>query len=172
MKSITLSSPVWHRKQLTLAALAVAGLSFSNFALAQLEEVIVTATRMGATDLQDTALAITAYTSEDLERMVATDVRDLQHLTPGLVITENTGMAQVYIRGMGTNNVFAGSDPSSTVHVDGIYIARPVAVFNNFLESRSCAGPREHCMDATQSAVPSISFPASLHWKRSNPNYK
>ena len=134
MKSITLSSPVWHRKHVTLTALAVVGLSFSNFALAQLEEVIVTATRMGATDLQDTALAVTAFTSEDLERMVATDVRDLQHLTPGLVITENTGMAQVYIRGIGTNNVFAGSDPSSTIHVDGIYIARPVAMFNNFLD--------------------------------------
>jgi iron complex outermembrane receptor protein len=107
---------------------------FSTGSLAQLEEVVVTATRMGETNLQDTPIAITAYTSGTLDRRVTSDLRDLAGLTPGLTLAENTTQAQVYIRGVGTNNVFAGSDPSSTIHVDGVYLSRPVSVLENFLD--------------------------------------
>jgi iron complex outermembrane receptor protein len=119
-----------HIKHLIVAA----GFLFSGIATAQLEEIIVTATRMGETDLQDTPLAITAFTAEEINRMAVRDVRDLQIMTPGLTIAENTGSAQVYIRGVGTNTAFTGSNPSTTVHVDGVYISNPIATFDNFLD--------------------------------------
>src|SRR5207237_268870 len=37
------------------------------------------------------------------------------------------------IRGIGTNSTVAGADPSSTVHLDGVYLGRPVMVFMDFL---------------------------------------
>ncbi len=34
----------------------------------------------------------------------------------------------------GTNNVFTGGDPSSAIHLDGVYLARPISVLSEFLE--------------------------------------
>jgi iron complex outermembrane receptor protein len=99
-----------------------------------LEEIVVTATKMGATNLQDTPLSITAFTSEYMDRTGVKDVRDLTFNTPNLVIAQNGNSAQIYIRGIGSNNSFLGGETSSTVHLDGIYIARPGAVFFNFLD--------------------------------------
>jgi len=99
-----------------------------------LEDIVVTATKTGATRLQETPIAITAFSAEGMERSGAKDVRDLVGLTPSLQIAENTGQSQIYIRGIGSNNSFAGSDPSTTVHLDGIYLARPGSYFANFLD--------------------------------------
>ncbi|MFV3131607.1 TonB-dependent receptor [Niveispirillum sp. KHB5.9] len=99
-----------------------------------LEEIIVTATKMGDTRLQETPIAITAFTADSLEKTGMKDIRDLAGSTPNLVIAQNGAFSQIYIRGIGSNNVFAGSDPSTTMHVDGVYIARPAAAFSNFLD--------------------------------------
>ncbi|WP_326523004.1 TonB-dependent receptor [Sphingomonas sp.] len=97
-------------------------------------DIVVTATRTGATRLQDTPLAVTAFNVETLERAGVKDVRDLTALTPNLQVTQNGAFSQIYIRGIGSNNVFAGSDPSSTIHLDGIYLARPASYLSNFLD--------------------------------------
>jgi iron complex outermembrane receptor protein len=124
-----------------LACTALATVMTSGIAMAQqedeprqLDEVIVTATKTGATLLQDTPLAISAFGGEALQRSGVRDLRDLAQATPNLTISENTTFSQVYIRGVGSNNVFAGSDPSSTIHMDGVYLARPAAYFNSFLD--------------------------------------
>jgi iron complex outermembrane receptor protein len=115
-------------------ALALALAGNSAFAADRIEEVTVTATKMGATNLQDTAMAISAFTADYLEKTGTSDVRDLVFGTPNLVIAQNGNSAQVYIRGIGSNNSFAGGETSSTVHLDGVYVARPGAVFFNFLD--------------------------------------
>ena len=53
---------------------------------------------------------------------------------PGVFFSQNTGLAQLTIRGIGTNAVFAGSDPSSAVYLDGVYLARPAMVLADFLD--------------------------------------
>lgn len=132
-------------KLLLLSISFVAFVGASNAALAQtaqptgdqdagLEDIIVTASKTGATQLQDTPIAITAFSAEGIERTGIKDVRDLAGLTPNLRIAENTGQSQVYIRGVGSNNSFAGSDPSSTIHLDGVYLARPGSYFADFLD--------------------------------------
>jgi iron complex outermembrane receptor protein len=97
-------------------------------------DIIVTASRTGATRLQDTPLAVTAFSTETLDRTGIKDVRDLASLTPNLQVTQNGAFSQIYIRGIGSNNVFAGADPSSTIHLDGIYLARPASYLSNFLD--------------------------------------
>ena len=37
------------------------------------------------------------------------------------------------IRGIGTNSTVVGADPSATVHLDGVYLGRPVMVLADFL---------------------------------------
>ncbi|WP_227698465.1 TonB-dependent receptor [Sphingomonas hengshuiensis] len=101
---------------------------------AGIDDIVVTATRTGETRLQDTPLAVTAFDAAALERTGLKDIRDLTTMTPNLQVTQNGAFAQVYIRGVGSNNVFGGSDPSSTIHLDGIYLARPASYFGNFLD--------------------------------------
>jgi iron complex outermembrane receptor protein len=97
-------------------------------------DIVVTASKTGATYLQDTPMAVTAYNSEMLERTGVKDIRDLAGATPNLLVTQNASFTQVYIRGIGSNNVFGGSDPSSTIHLDGVYLARPASYLSNFLD--------------------------------------
>ena len=61
-------------------------------------------------------------------------VEDLAGRVPGMTFSQNTGLAQVTIRGIGTNAVFAGSDPSSAVYLDGVYLARPAMALADFLD--------------------------------------
>ena len=98
-----------------------------------MEEVVVTATHTGETNLQETPIAITVHSEEDMSRHGVENVRDLVRVTPGLSVSQNSSYAHIYIRGVGSNNSFLGSDPSSTMYVDGVYIARPLSLFSDFL---------------------------------------
>jgi iron complex outermembrane receptor protein len=99
-----------------------------------LDDIVVTATKSGATRLQATPIAISAFGAEELHRSGTNDIKDLLQLTPAVAVSQNNVFAQLYIRGIGSNNVFNGSDPSSTVHVDGVYFSRPYSQFANFLD--------------------------------------
>lgn len=114
----------------------MAGAAFAQTAQPEVHngDILVTATRTGATRLQDTPLAVTAFDAAALDATGIKDVRDLASLTPNLLVTQNGAMSQIYIRGIGSNNVFGGSDPSSTIHLDGAYLARPASYLSNFLD--------------------------------------
>jgi iron complex outermembrane receptor protein len=100
----------------------------------QLDTIFVTATRLGETDLQTTPIAITTFDSETMDTQGLSNTKDIGQRTPGLSIANHGTRGQVYIRGVGTNNVFAGSDPSSTIHLDGVYLARPNSVLTEFMD--------------------------------------
>jgi iron complex outermembrane receptor protein len=55
-------------------------------------------------------------------------------LVPGLQVGQSGVNALMYIRGIGSNNYYNGSDPSVTVQVDGVYFSRPYAQFTDFLD--------------------------------------
>lgn len=114
-----------------LALLASAGGLADNAtgaAPGTLAEVVVTATKTGAVNLQDVPVAITALTAATVRDANVENLTDLTVLSPGLQVT-TTGP---YIRGVGTNLVYPGSESSVTVHVDGVYLGRPGAVFSDF----------------------------------------
>lgn len=98
------------------------------------ETVTVTATKTGATDVQSTPIAITALPARAVEQLGVQTVAGLAGLVPTLTISQHTGLGQVTIRGIGTNLIFVGSDPSCTIHLDGVYLARPAMVFGDFLD--------------------------------------
>jgi iron complex outermembrane receptor protein len=101
---------------------------------AGLEEIIVTAQKTGASAVQKTPIAVSAFSEADLKNSLTTNIKDLVAYTPGLNIGQTTASAQIYIRGVGTNNVYNGSDPDVTLQIDGVYMARPNEAFGDFLD--------------------------------------
>ena len=99
-----------------------------------LSDIVVTATRTGETSAQRTPLAVSVFSAERLNSSLVNNVKDLVALTPNLNVAQATSNAQIYIRGIGTNNVFNGSDPDVTVQVDGVYLARAYAQFSDFVD--------------------------------------
>lgn len=114
-----------------LAATSAPAVGVTN--MSKLQEITVTATKTGLTKLQDTPISMTAVTAEDIARTGMTDIHGLTAETPNLDIAQNGPFAEIYIRGIGSNNVFIGSDPDVAIYEDGVYIARPSSDFTNFL---------------------------------------
>jgi iron complex outermembrane receptor protein len=99
------------------------------------DQTTVTADRTGARDVQATPMAITALSARDLQRVQAHTLEQIAGLAPGLTFSQNTGFGQLTIRGIGTNGVvYAGSDPSNALYVDGVYLARPAMVLADFVD--------------------------------------
>lgn len=115
----------------TAIALALAGLAAT--ANAQLEEVVVTAQKVEAS-LQDTPIAITAFTGDTLEALGATNATDIGDFAPNVSIVKTFGSAgniRTNIRGVSTGDPSLAIDPKVGLYVDGAYIARNAgAVFD------------------------------------------
>jgi len=81
-------------------------------AFAQIEEIVVTATRR-ETDLQSTPISIQAFTAEQLELGGITNGRDLGIMVPNVVLNPGTGggQANFYVRGL----------PGVGLYVDGVW---------------------------------------------------
>jgi iron complex outermembrane recepter protein len=100
-----------------------------------LEEIVVTAQRTGASALQKTPIAMSAFSSADLQASLTSNIQDLIDYVPNVELVVVQGVnASIYIRGVGTNNVYSGSDPNVTVQVDGVYMARSSDTLSDFLD--------------------------------------
>jgi iron complex outermembrane recepter protein len=99
-----------------------------------LEEVVVTSNKLDTVSLQKAPGAITAFSADKLDASAINSVKDLVSYTPNLNVSQATASPEIYIRGIGSNNVFNGSDPDVTVQSDGVYIARAFAQFADFLD--------------------------------------
>ena len=98
------------------------------------KHAVVTASKSGEADVQATPIALTVLAGSDLARMQDRSVEDLAARVPGMTFSQNTGLAQVTIRGIGTNAVFAGSDPEFR-RVSGRRLpARPAMALADFLD--------------------------------------
>jgi iron complex outermembrane receptor protein len=98
------------------------------------EQTVVTAARVGERDVQTLPLAISAVSSATLGRLGSQTMGEAAALAPSVTLSQNVGFGQLTIRGIGTNVVFAGSDPSSAMYLDGVYLARPAMEFVQFLD--------------------------------------
>ena len=96
-------------------------------------DIIVTARRRNER-IQDVPVAANAFGGEQLAATRTYNLRDLQQLTPSLVVTNtNPRNTSINIRGLGNNvSVYNdGLEPAVGVYVDQVYLARPgQAVFD------------------------------------------
>ena len=97
-----------------------------------LEEIVVTAQKREEA-LMDTPLAVSAFTSEELDRLGARDIRDLADSVPALHFSDSfTGATVITLRGIETNNTGSIFDPAVAYHIDGVYQARPTNFLGTF----------------------------------------
>ena len=98
------------------------------------EQTVVTAAKTGERDVQTTPMAVSVLKGADLQQAESHNVADIAGDAPTVTFSQNSDFAQLTIRGIGSNVVFAGTDPSSAVYVDGVYLSRPVTVLGDFLD--------------------------------------
>ncbi|HET6629043.1 MAG TPA: TonB-dependent receptor [Woeseiaceae bacterium] len=114
------------------ATLALAGFAMSTGVQAQgladdfLEEIIVTATkRQGGIDVQDAALAVSAYGESQIDAMHLRDLSQLGFVAPSVQLEDigtTRGTANFTIRGIGINSSIPSIDPAVGVFIDGVYL--------------------------------------------------
>ena len=100
----------------------------------ELKNIVVTGTKEGEVDVQQVPAAISVFTAEDIQAASINSIEDLPSLTPGLTLTRNGQSSRLYLRGIGSNLDFIGSDPSVAVHIDGVYQSRTTGILNDFLD--------------------------------------
>ena len=97
----------------------------------QIEEIIVTAQKRQE-NLQDTPIAITAFTEEALEGRMINDISKLADFTPNVIFDTTTPIsglsngAAVFIRGIGQLDFGMTTDPGVGTYIDGVYSSRAV----------------------------------------------
>ena len=94
-----------------------------------IEEIVVTATKRD-TSLQDTAIAITAYTTEHLDRQGIENFDDFARQTPGVNLTGPRNFQKFTIRGVQTATSLSGVGDQKPVAV--YYDEVPVTSFSIF----------------------------------------
>jgi len=100
---------------------------------ADVERIVITAERRAERLGRLPGSAVVA-TGAELDASGVLTSLDLPFRTPGLVFTQNTVLGQPYLRGVGSDIITAGADPSVAVFVDGAYQARPAAAFQDFYD--------------------------------------
>ncbi|MFV3127241.1 TonB-dependent receptor [Niveispirillum sp. KHB5.9] len=98
-----------------------------------LEEIVVTANRR-AESVQDAPAAISALTASALEEKSITAVEGIAALVPGVQISTYQGDTSIFIRGIGTPTIIAGTDSSTATYIDGVYISRAAAIGPAFFD--------------------------------------
>lgn len=90
------------------------------------EIVIVTATkRPGGVDVQETPIAVTAYSEQQLDALHFRTLESLSYSAPNVQMEDVgtvRGIANFSIRGLGINSSIPSIDPTVGVFVDGMYL--------------------------------------------------
>lgn len=100
----------------------------SGSAMAQADQIIVTATKRPQT-LQEVPVAVSVVDAEVIERSNVQDLLDLQTTVPSLRINQlqNSSQTTFTIRGFGNGANNPGIEPSVGVFIDGVYRSRSAA---------------------------------------------
>lgn len=97
------------------------------------DEVVVTVDRRSKS-LQDYSGVAEAFSEKQLQNLGITNVRELSSMVPGLQIGVQEGNAEVYIRGVGSDNNTELGDPAVALHLDGVYLPRPRGLGSMFFD--------------------------------------
>ena len=135
-----------HSARFTLTPLAAALLAASSSLpvaaqerASALEEVIVTAQRR-ETVLQETPIAVTAFTAEKIQDLGMFDIRDIGGLAPNTNVQKPPGSnsnASIYIRGVGSAETALLFDPKVSFYIDGVYMSKTVGGVFDIVDMQS-----------------------------------
>lgn len=105
---------------------------------ALMDEIVVTA-RKREESIQDTPIAVSAFSGESLRARGIDKINGVASLTPNMTFSNfnaNGGgnTASVYIRGVGQTDFVPSADPGVGLYVDGVYIARSVGAVLDLID--------------------------------------
>jgi len=111
-------------------AVGVAGVTLPGVAQAQIEEVVVTATRR-AESVQDVPMTVSVLGETQLQDLNITDMEDYLMMLPNVsYVTLGPGSGNIYIRGISSGGESTlGANPSVAVYLD----EQPVTLVGNYL---------------------------------------
>ena len=95
-------------------------------------DVITVTARKREENIQDTPIAITAFSADDLKKRSVYTLDGIGDYTPNLVFDKGTGgtggstSTQIYIRGIGQADFLFTTEPGVGIYVDGIYHPRSI----------------------------------------------
>lgn len=107
-------------------------------------EIVVTAQKR-ATNLQDTPVAISAFTGATMEERGIDDIANLQSYVPNLHIGQEQDGFKISLRGIGLQGTSSISDSGVAFYIDNFYIGRPSggsAVFYDIDRIEVLRGPQ------------------------------
>ena len=116
------------------AAVSVAVVGAAEMAQAQLDEIVVTATKRERS-LQDVPVSISAFSAEALELSGVSNIDSLQTTVPGFSVQTAQSSGQntsIRLRGVGTTGTNLGFEGAVGIFIDGIYRSRAGASLGDF----------------------------------------
>lgn len=133
-----MQSSKFHNRNLIRATLlggCAAALGFSAPAMAQVEEIVVTAQKVEE-NVQDVPIAITAVSGDALTAAGTTSLENLGQLVPSVTFRKGTTNANsaVVLRGVGTISFSIAAEPSVSTVVDGVVLSRSGQAFADLVE--------------------------------------
>ena len=110
-------------------------LGISAPALAQVEEIVVTAQKVEE-NVQDVPIAITAVSGDTLAASGTNSLENLSQLVPSVTFRKGTTNANsaVVLRGVGTISFSIAAEPSVSTVVDGVVLSRSGQAFADLVE--------------------------------------
>lgn len=117
-------------KGLSALAATTSMLALSTPAYAQLEDIVVTATKVEKS-LQEVSATISAFDVEALEAYRIEGVEDIAQYTPGMytqATSANSNGVRVALRGVGTYDPQLGVDSKVAIYTDGVYMGKVVGL--------------------------------------------
>lgn len=101
---------------------------------AGVEEMIVNGTGSLTGLAQSTSTAVTAFDALELDRRGIVDIDSLGLNVPNLFISKNGATPVITIRGIGSTSGGISADEAVSVHVDGVYMKRPLFLSAEFFD--------------------------------------
>jgi iron complex outermembrane receptor protein len=121
-------------KSTGLVCAGLLALSATTTAVAQIEEIVVTATKR-AESVQDVPISVSAYSGDFLEKSDIRTIQDLSLYAPNFTMAYSSQAtnARIVVRGIGSVGNSA-IETSVGVFIDGVYYPRPGSVIGNLLD--------------------------------------
>lgn len=125
--------PNQRRVLLPFALTALAAATHAN-AQNVLEEIIVTAEKRESS-LQDTPIAVSAFSQESLDKNLIFNAMDMQFNVPNMLMSKgNFTGATISLRGIGQTAVGSAADAPVGIHMNGVYLNAPRIFETGFLD--------------------------------------
>jgi iron complex outermembrane recepter protein len=116
-----------------ISAVALAQANADSGSDSALAEIIVTAQKREES-IREVPASIAVFSGAGLKEANINSTMDLQMATPSLSISHIDAQQFIFLRGLGSDLEGIGTEGSTSVNIDGVYVARPGSTLADFLD--------------------------------------